>query len=98
MRFPAPYFVIEILSPSTEKYDRGIKSDDYAVHGVTEYWIVDAEAQTVEQYLLLGDAYELKIKAYTGNIQSVAIAGLELPIRALFDQHMTRLTLQRFLA
>jgi Uma2 family endonuclease len=37
MKFPAPDFVVEVLSPSTEDIDRGIKFQDYAAHGVTEY-------------------------------------------------------------
>ena len=33
MRFPAPDFVIEVLSDSTEKSDRETKFQDYAAHG-----------------------------------------------------------------
>ena len=39
--FPTPDFVIEIISKSTEKNDRGTKYIDYELHGVKEYWIVD---------------------------------------------------------
>ena len=52
MLFPAPDFVVEVLSPSTEGYDRGIKRIDYALHGVKEYWIVDPKENIIEQYLL----------------------------------------------
>jgi Uma2 family endonuclease len=52
MRFPAPDFIAEILSPSTEENDRNIKSTDYAAHGVSEYWIIDPAYRIVEQYLL----------------------------------------------
>jgi Uma2 family endonuclease len=41
VRFPAPDLVVEILSESTEAVDRGIKFEDYALHGVAEYWIID---------------------------------------------------------
>jgi Uma2 family endonuclease len=32
--FPSPDFIIEILSPDTAKYDKGIKLKDYAAHGI----------------------------------------------------------------
>lgn len=46
----APDLVIEVLSPSTAKRDRGIKFDVYERHGVREYWLVDLDAQFVELY------------------------------------------------
>ncbi|MBC8161016.1 MAG: Uma2 family endonuclease [Roseiflexaceae bacterium] len=52
MRFPAPDFVVEVLSPSTEANDRGVKLEDYAAHGVAEYWLIDPVDETLEQYLL----------------------------------------------
>ncbi|WP_089717537.1 Uma2 family endonuclease, partial [Candidatus Entotheonella palauensis] len=59
MRFPGPDFVVEVLSESTAERDRGIKFDDYAAHAVSEYWIVDPEHETVEQYRLAGQDYDL---------------------------------------
>ena len=41
MKYPAPDFIAEILSPSTDERDRGIKFEDYAAHGVGEYWLLD---------------------------------------------------------
>jgi Uma2 family endonuclease len=46
----APDLVIEILSPSTASYDMGIKHDMYREAGVTEYWIVDPDEQSVRVY------------------------------------------------
>ena len=40
--------VVEILWPSTEERDRGIKSQLYCRYGVQEYWLVDSEERTVE--------------------------------------------------
>ena len=37
----APRFVMEVLSPSTEKYDRTEKMELYAQQEIEEYWIVD---------------------------------------------------------
>ena len=62
-QFPAPDFVVEVLSDSTEKNDRETKFQDYAAHGVGEYWIIDAEKETVEQYFLQDEKYELLLKS-----------------------------------
>ncbi|MEW6364006.1 MAG: Uma2 family endonuclease [Acidobacteriota bacterium] len=85
MKYPAPDFVVEVISDSTELADRGVKFEDYAAHGVREYWIVDAVRQTVEQYLLEEGVYKLSIKASAGMIASVAVMGFEIPVRAIFD-------------
>lgn len=65
--YGAPDLVIEILSPSSHKRDKLIKSRAYAEHGIPEYWIVDIEARTLEQYQLLEDGrYEL-VNIFEGN-------------------------------
>lgn len=84
-RFPAPDMVVEVLLESTEAIDRGVKFEDYALHGVAEYWLVDPDQETVEQYLLEGDAYVLALKVRSGTIQSTAVQGFEIPVRAIFD-------------
>jgi Uma2 family endonuclease len=85
MKFPAPDLIVEVLSPSTERIDRTTKFEDYADHGVGEYWIVDPAKRTIEQYLLSGDQYELEFKGRTGRIKCKVIDGLDLPVRAVFD-------------
>jgi len=97
MRFPVPDFIVEILSESTEDRDRGVKFEDYAAHGVGEYWIVDSEAETVEQYLLRESGYELRVKSMTGSITSEVIVGLTLPVRAIFDEAENLATLRAWM-
>jgi Uma2 family endonuclease len=83
--FPPPNFIIEILSSSTEHRDRGIKFMDYALHGVEEYWIIDPEAMSIEQYSLnSASQYELQAKATHGEIKSNVIIGFNLPVEAIF--------------
>ena len=48
----APRFVMEVLSPSTEKYDRTEKMELYAQQEIEEYWIVDWRTKTIEIYEL----------------------------------------------
>ncbi len=97
MRFPAPDFIAEVLSESTARHDRGIKFDDYAAHGVDEYWIIDPDAEMVEQYLLDGDQYALAVKAGSGVLVSRAVAGFEIPVRAIFDEAVNLATLRTML-
>ena len=44
---PTPSLVVEVLSGSTRRRDLGAKRQLYLDAGVAEYWIVDAEAQSV---------------------------------------------------
>src|SRR5207245_9943093 len=57
----APELLIEILSRGRENIarDRVAKRQLYAKHGVTEYWIVDAENRAVEVYRLAKGTLDL---------------------------------------
>lgn len=46
-----PRFVMEVLSNSTEIYDRNEKMQIYCKVGVSEYWIADWREKRVEIYL-----------------------------------------------
>lgn len=97
MLFPAPDLVVEILSKSTAKYDRGIKLTDYAAHGVREYWIIDPDKAFVEQYLRIGDDTEFMppSKLHIGHtLSSKTIVGFEIPVEALFQDAACADTLQ----
>ena len=88
MRHPAPDLVVEVLSKSTEARDRGIKFQDYAAHGIQEYWLVDADQETVEAFTL-----NLESMGYEGGerltvkdtLKSHAVPGFEIPVRAIFE-------------
>ncbi|MEA3338551.1 MAG: Uma2 family endonuclease [Chloroflexota bacterium] len=97
MKFPAPDLVVEALSPSTEENDRGIKFLDYAAHGVAEYWIVDPQAEMIEQYVLEDEAYQLRVKTDSGVIRSIVIENFAIPVRAVFDGTEMLATLQTIL-
>lgn len=46
----APDWVCEVISPSTEKYDKGAKRRIYALYGVMHLWFVDPRARTLEVF------------------------------------------------
>ena len=48
--FLAPDWVCEVLSESTEIYDRRVKMPAYGAHGVPHAWLLDPEARTLEAY------------------------------------------------
>lgn len=50
--FDIPRFVMEVLSSSTEKYDRTEKRDIYRKQEIDEYWIVNWVKKEVEIYTL----------------------------------------------
>ena len=88
--FPPPDLAVEILSRKTAHRDRGIKYQDYALHGVQEYWIIDPKAETIEQYLLKGEQYDLHFKSSKGEVECQVIEGLTFPVAAIFDDAANR--------
>lgn len=93
-KFPAPDMIVEVLSASMEAIDRETKFNDYAAHGVSEYWLVDPETEMVEQYVLHDEQYALSMKSPTGIITSPVVSGFAIPVRAIFDasEHLATLT------
>lgn len=98
LRFPIPDLIVEVLSPTTEARDRGVKFQDYAAHGVAEYWIVDPDAETVEPYRLDGDTYPPVERMAEGVLTSDVVPGFEIPVRAIFDEETNLDALRSLLA
>lgn len=98
MKFPVPDLVVEVLSDSTENRDRGVKFEDYESHGVSEYWLVDPNAEVVEQYAIEDGEFRLLLKSGSGEITSRVIASFRIPIRAIFDPGLNLQTLKNLLS
>ena len=100
MLHPAPDFVVEVLSKKTAKYDRTVKFQDYAIHGIPEYWIIDPWVQTIEQYwlqLIPVNEYALVAKWRNGDtIKSRAVEGFSIPVAAVFDKVVCSETMKSF--
>ena len=84
--FPPPEFIIEILSESTKERDYGVKMTDYALHGVKEYWIVNPENLSVEQYLLDQNQFQLVQKLREGILKSEVIKGFKIGVKDIFEE------------
>jgi len=95
--FPAPDFVVEVISKSSEKTDRAIKYTDYQNHDVKEYWIINPENEFVEQYFLKNDEYELIQKTSSGQIRSFVIDGFEIPVKAIFNKEINFQTMKELI-
>ncbi|MGD1102938.1 MAG: Uma2 family endonuclease [Terriglobia bacterium] len=81
----APYLVIEILSPTTEARDRGIKLKAYARYGVGEYWIVDPVAQVIEVYRLTAEGLHLAATCAKGKtVETPLLPGFSLAVGSIF--------------
>jgi len=98
LKFPPPDFIAEILSDSTERTDRGEKFQDYEAHGIGEYWVIDPEAEILEQYVLRSGRFELALKSGSGEVHSSVVAGFVIPVRALFDAQLNLAALREILA
>jgi Uma2 family endonuclease len=81
----APDLVVEILSPSTARYDTGKKREVYARFGVTELWIVDPPHRSVTVYLLDQDP-DRPLRVLTSNdaLRTDLLPGFALPLSRVF--------------
>ena len=87
-----------VLSESTAKRDRGVKFEDFALNDVGEYWLVDAEARSVEQYVLHDDNYKLVMKSGTGRLESSVINDFKIDLESFFDERKNMEALLRIIA
>jgi Uma2 family endonuclease len=81
----APDLVVEVLSPSTQARDCGVKLRRYAAAGVLHYWILDPVARAIEERVLGPDGYELVGVFGPGSVfRPRLFPGLEIPIDDLW--------------
>jgi len=82
--FGAPDLVCEILSPSNRRYDRNRKRRLYASSGIPEYWILDPDANTLDQLVLGERDYVLDGVYEPGDRLRSVVFGFELDVAELF--------------
>lgn len=87
----APDLIVEIISPTTEIRDRGIKLHAYARFGVPEYWIWDAFTRSVDVHVLRGKAFRLKGRyGETDVLRSQVLPDLEIPLAGIWPKPLPR--------
>jgi len=75
----APDLAIEILSPGTARNDRIRKPRLFERHGLTEYWLVDADEPSVRVHHLLDGRLSLRSVAREGErVDSSLLPALDL--------------------
>ncbi len=102
MEHPAPDLIVEVLSKSTTGPDRGVKFEDYAAHGVREYWIIDPVRKAVEQYTLDEGTMAFAKAAVLyedadDQLAAQAVPGFQIPVRAIFDKKANMDALQKMM-
>lgn len=90
-----PRFIMEVLSDSTEQYDRNEKMELYKKVEVAEYWLVDWRKKQVEIYVLAPDEnsfddaeYQLTATITQANktdLQIVMFPNIKIDFDQLFD-------------
>lgn len=80
-----PDFVVEILSPSTARYDKGPKRIVYARCGVKELWLIDPKAKRIDVYYLQEQS-EAPVASHgvTSKFTSPIFPGLEFSGEKIF--------------
>ena len=83
----APDLVIEIGSPTTAERDRTVKAELYARFGVSEYWLCNPTAETVDA-LRLENGRLLPAGHYTrmDTLSTPLLPGLQIDLRAVFPR------------
>jgi Uma2 family endonuclease len=82
----APDLIVEILSPSNVNYDRETKFNLYQEAGVSEYWLVDYQAKTVEVFTLVEGDYTLAGKYTVGDtLVSGQLEGFKIAVETIFN-------------
>jgi Uma2 family endonuclease len=83
-----PVVIFEVLSPSTEKYDRGVKFQHYRmIESLRDYILVAQDAVRVEHYTR-GDAntWTLRDQQTFDDELKIASIGVSLSLRRIYDR------------
>jgi Uma2 family endonuclease len=82
----APDFIIEILSPSTAKYDKLVKFNKYLEAGVREYWMADPDTLAVQVCVLENGRYWVSTYGETDTVPVSVLPGCLVDLRLVFGE------------
>lgn len=82
-----PSLVIEVLSPSTESFDRGAKFLRYRhIESLQEYYLVSQEQPLIEQYIRQGENWILREIAGLELAFELPAIGCKLALSEIYDR------------
>ncbi len=80
-----PTVIVEVLSPTTEKKDRGKKFTGYrGLHSLKDYILVDQDEVLVDQYTRDGNQWRLTIHDRHADVLHLASIGCEVPLSSIY--------------
>jgi len=81
-----PDLVVEIILPSSQRYDRVTKLRWYAQLGIPEYWLVDPAAMMLQRLVLREGVYVIATAlAEDETFRPDSFEGLEIPLSSLWE-------------
>jgi len=81
-----PDMVVEVVSPSSAKYDRVLKFRKYQKAGVREYWIVDPDIKTVQVCVLENGRYVTSVYDENDKAPITVLEGCEINLAGVFAE------------
>lgn len=83
-----PVAIFEVLSPTTEKFDRGVKLQHYrTIESLKEYILVDQDQVRIEQYTRQdGNIWTLRDHQVLEEELTMNSIGVSLPLRRIYDR------------
>jgi Uma2 family endonuclease len=80
-----PTLIIEILSPSTESYDRGVKFADYReIESLSDYVLVSQDKILIERFTRQGDSWVLMVHNQAEGVLRLPSIGCDLALRDVY--------------
>ena len=83
-----PVVIFEVLSPTTEKYDRGLKFQHYrAIESLKDYILVDQNQVLIEQFTRQDDnTWTLRDYQLLDQELTIPSINVSLPVRRIYDR------------
>lgn len=86
MIFRAPKVIVEVLSPSTQSYDRGLKFAAYRrLPSLQEFILIDPDLRRIEGYRRTAQDQWLYVDMSEGPALEVPSLGCSIPLAEVFD-------------
>jgi Uma2 family endonuclease len=80
-----PTLIVEVLSPSTQSYDRTKKFDHYrSLESLQEYVLVSQDEVRVERFTRSGGAWSMSVSSRLGETVRLSSIGCDVPLNEIY--------------